>query len=92
MADRLCYYIPPDQTPTEAGYRVAVVFENEDGYRWTGGDGKEPWYWGKTLAEAEKICDEQNEKRFGLSPKDAAILVLRSMTIKAKPSRKRKAK
>lgn len=84
-ARRFCYYIPPDQQPDpKDGYRVAVVYEDEDGYHWTGDEpgtpgGRRPWYWGKTLEEAEKICAEQNQEKLGLSAKEADILVMRSM-------------
>jgi hypothetical protein len=82
---RFCYYIPALQTPRAAGFRVAVVFEDEGGFRWTGGNGKEPYYWGPTLEEAEQACAEQNE-RLGLSAKDVADIIAQS---KARGLRKR---
>lgn len=81
-AGRFCYYIPPTQEPGPEGWRVAIVWEDEDGYHWTGDEerGVQPWFWGDTLKAAEKLCAEAN-KRLGLTEKEAAIIVMRSMTL-----------
>lgn len=59
-----CYFIPP-QTPDRKGFIPACVIENVEGYRMMSGNGEfsEPWYWGKTEVEANRVCDEMNAKR-----------------------------
>ncbi len=91
---RYCYYIPPDQTPDKkSGFRVAIVNANEDGYRWTGdtpeGGLKLPWYWGKTLAEAEAVCKKQNQDKLGLSELQVAKIITESMSRKSTDARRR---
>lgn len=81
---RFCYYIPPDQTPDpKRGYRVAIVNANEAGYYWTGdtpeGGLKAPWYWGKTLAEAEMVCKQQNRDKLGLTEMQVFSIITESM-------------
>lgn len=67
------------------GYRVALVFEGEDGYRptgtwpYNGGVGEVmPWFWGDTIEKARTACDSYNE-RFGIPREEAWAIVARSM-------------
>jgi hypothetical protein len=76
---RICYYIPPTQTPDPgSGYRVAIVEEDNAGYRWTGdapeGGRQQPYYWGSTLAEAEAVARGEN-RRLGLTDDDVLHIV-----------------
>jgi hypothetical protein len=76
---RQCFYIPVEQFD-ENGYIPSLVTEGQPGHApLTGnGPGASPWYWGKTYAEAQRVCAGQNAKR-GISPKDAAEIVFSSM-------------
>jgi hypothetical protein len=82
-------WIPPDESSHVEGhgYRVAVVTAGEAGYQLTGtwpygGRAGEqmPWFWGPTLEDAARIAEEQNQ-RIGVSPEEAALVVLRSMSL-----------
>lgn len=81
---RKCFFIPIDGFVDGEGFRVSVVTEDEPGHCPTGvwpQDGTEvrPYFWGKTFEEATAICEQQNERFFGLSPKDVAEIVASSM-------------
>jgi hypothetical protein len=93
---RICYHIPVDQTPDpECGYRVAVVEEGVAGYSWTGdapeGGLKEPYYWGKTLAEAQAVARDEN-LRLGLTEEDVCEIVNSSVRAQLHATDKRKRK
>lgn len=102
---RTIVWVDPAQYVKGRGYRVSIVKEGEEGHYPTGvwpNDGTKtmPWFWGPTLADAEKAAIEYNRK-LGVSPKQAALIVLRSMGMKkllepapkpAKPKTKRKKK
>ena len=67
------------------GFRVAIVVAGDDGYRltgtwpYTGKPGETmPWFWGPTLAEAERLAKEQN-RRIGVTPEEASLVLLRSI-------------
>lgn len=84
---RSAYYVPPDAYIEGHGFRIAVVFEEDSaGYYPTGDwpyDGKPGQtmpYFARTADydEANKIARGMNE-RLGLSPKEAAIIIARSM-------------
>jgi hypothetical protein len=87
---RWCYWIPADGYVEGHGYRVSIVVEYEAGHyptgdnAWIAGDhGKrKPWFWGHDYDAARKVADDLNQERHGLSPKDAALLVATSMSIK----------
>ena len=78
------------------GYRVAVVVAGEDGFHWTGtrpytgaiGETL-PYFWGPTLDDAKRVAATQNERRFGVTPEVATIIILRSMS--SGPRRRRRA-
>ena len=76
---RKCFYIPDDQFD-ENGYIPSLVTEGEPGHAPLKGNGAHasPWYWGKTYEEAMTVCVKENE-RLGISPEDAARIVLSSM-------------
>lgn len=75
-----CFYINPSQATTEHGYVPSVVVAGEPGHSPLVGRGRcsEPWYWGKTLDEAEATCERLN-KRDGVSAELASLIVLSSM-------------
>lgn len=76
---RWCYFIPLDGFVPGKGFRVSVVFENEPSHYQTGGDGKEPWFWGMTYEEAEEVAAKQNETKLGLSARDVWDIISSSM-------------
>jgi len=80
MDKRTCFYIDPTQTPDEDGYIPSLVTEGEPGHAplTGGGDFQTPWYWGKTLAEAEATAAKANAEQ-GLSPRDVIDIVMSSM-------------
>jgi len=85
QARMVCWINPLDRVENY-GFRVAFVIEGEDGYRPTGNwpyGGKVgeamPWFWGPTLAIAEKLADEYNE-RLGVSKEDASKIIARSIS------------
>jgi len=75
---RQCFCIPPSSL-TEYGYVPSLVTENEPGHSPMAGEGKTPWYWGKTIERAEQICARVNQKRFGISPATANRIVASTM-------------
>jgi hypothetical protein len=76
---RTCFYIPPDQHD-ENGWIPSVVTEGEPGHAPLKGNGPcaQPWYWGKTLAEAEATADRENA-RLGLTRDEVLDIVLSSL-------------
>lgn len=83
------YYVPGNDVPggylEGHGYVVAIVVAGEDGYHWTGDipyQGKQgqkaPLVWGHDLAKARKMAEGQNRK-LGLTPEVASLLIARSM-------------
>lgn len=90
---RFCYCIPPDSFVAGFGYRVSIAIERKPGHFPTGSDAylegdasaQQPWFWGETFEEAQKICDEMNASHFGYTPKEAAIIVASTMGGDAKP-------
>lgn len=79
MSKKFCYVIIPDQKD-ENGYIPSAVFEGKKGhYPMTGkGDCAAPWYWGKDLETAQRICDEQN-KTMGISKAEAHKMIAAAM-------------
>lgn len=85
---RVVAFIPVDGYVEGHGWRVSLVIEGEAFHRPTGNwpyhgkrDEVMPWFWGDGLSyvEALKLCDEHNERRAGISRKDAALIIGRSM-------------
>lgn len=79
-------YIPPGSHVEGHGYRVSIVVDGEAHHRPTGDwpyEGKKgqtaPWFWGPTFEDAQAAAVEYNQK-MGISEKEAAIIVARSMT------------
>ncbi len=68
---KYCYIILFDQRD-ENGFIPSIIQEGILGHRpMTGqGDYSVPWYWGKTFGEAQKVCEEKNQ-RLGISPQRA---------------------
>lgn len=88
---RRCYYLQetqPDPTrpdPTDRNsFLVCLVFENESGFFPATGNGPcaSPWYWNK------ETCEEQNRRKFNLTPEEAFKIVASSMF--PKPAKKRR--
>ena len=75
-----CYYVDPCQDPGERGFIPSLVVAGESGHRPMIGSGKfsSPWYWGKTLEEAEATCERVNAKR-GIDAELASAIVASSM-------------
>ena len=90
---RRAYYIPYEGLVEGRGYRVSIVFEFTAGHFPTGDDAflagdytkRKPWFWGHSYEEACKFAEEMNQKDFDLSPKEAALIIASSMSIKEKP-------
>ena len=84
MSKRFCYYVNPVQDPADhGGYVPSMVTEGEPGHCPLTGDPKKlqsAWVWGKTLEEAEAVCDSQNEK-LGITKVEAFKIVGSSMVI-----------
>lgn len=76
---RQCYWIMVDQFD-ENGFIPSLVTEGEAGHQPLNGglDGK-PWYWGKTYADAKRICAKVNQDDFGLDESECLKIVLSSM-------------
>jgi len=77
---KMCYTILPTQYEEGKGYIPSLVIDGEHGHRPLTGQGEfaEPWYWGPTLEDAERIAAQKNAE-MGISPKEAMQMVLRSM-------------
>jgi hypothetical protein len=77
--NKFCYVVMPTQRDKN-GFIPSMVKEGEMGHYPMMGKGEcaSPWYWGKTLKEAEEICKEAN-KKLGLTDKEVEELTLYSM-------------
>lgn len=90
---RWCYWIPAEGYVKGRGYRVSIVFEYEAGHYPTGDDAwiagdhakRKPWFWGHDHDQARKTAEDLNQQRLGLSPRDVALIVATSMSIKERP-------
>ena len=80
FSKRRCFYIDPTQKPPPEGYVPSLVFEDDPGHCPMLGNGPHavPWYWGKTLEEAEATCSQVNTKD-GLSDRDVVEIICSSM-------------
>ena len=78
---RFCYTIIEGQVDERGRYIPSTVFEGEKGHHpMTGADAAtQPWTWGDTLAEAEKVCASKNES-MGLSADDVNQIIGTSMS------------
>ena len=83
---RQCFWIPPDQHD-ENGWIPSLVTEGQPGHAPFTGNGRlaRPWYWGKTLAEAQATAERENLGTFGLSPDEALAIVLSSIRVDSQP-------
>ena len=84
---RFCYFVPLDGYVEDHGYRVSIVFENEEGHRPSGNwpySGKVgevlPWFWGHDYEKACEMASKKNQE-IGLSALEATIIVGRSMNL-----------
>ena len=77
---RRCYYILQSSFDPEHGYIPVAITENEAGYRPMTGQGTAaaPWYWGRDLATARRICDDANTG-LGHTASDVREIVLSSL-------------
>lgn len=81
---RQCFWISGRERTEGGGYIPSVVTENAAGYLPLAGDGTEfarPYDWGKSMIEAQSLCDKQNMVTYGLSPEEAKAIVLSSMRV-----------
>lgn len=79
---RKCYWIDPTQVPDEGGYVPSLVVEGEAGHSPMRGDAstfQAPWYWGKTLAEANATAERTNLEDFGLDKDEVFEIIFSSM-------------
>jgi hypothetical protein len=91
MTNRLAYFV--DETfMTPNGIVPAVAEENVPGYSMCIGNGEfaSPWYWGKDIATAQKICDDANAK-LGLTPAEARDIVASSIAAQNREQEAREA-
>jgi len=84
---RFAYYVPADGYVEGKGYRVSVVFEDEDGHYPTGtwpyegkADQKMPWFWGGVSHRAAEVQCKAENARMGVSELDAFKIVMSSMS------------
>jgi hypothetical protein len=77
---RQCFYIPEGQFD-ENGYIPSLVTEDTPGHAPLTGKGRcaRPWYWGRTLEEAQATAARENVRVFGLSPEQALEILISSM-------------
>lgn len=80
---RMCAYIPPGGYVEGQGYRASFVFEGEPGHFPTGEwpcppGGKQPWFWGESIEDANKAAEDYNEK-LGLSQREVTEIISSSM-------------
>lgn len=82
---RMVYFVCDDFFVEGHGYRVSIVMEGEKGHRPTGTwpfhgglDEKMPYFFGPTLAEAQKRCLALN-LRMGIDARETALIVASSM-------------
>lgn len=95
-APKMVYFVDATAYVEGHGYRVSIVVEGENGHRPTGDDdwqtnprARMPYFWGPSLADAERAAEEQNE-RMGISKREAFEIVSASMFPKGKIARKRR--
>lgn len=79
---RFCYTVNANCEKDEHGIVPSAVFEHTPYHYPMLGNGRhaQPWYWGKTLDEAQQVCDVANAK-LGLSPVDVAEIIASSMAV-----------
>jgi len=79
---RFCYYVGADCVRDTNGIVPSAVFEHTPGHAPMLGNGPfaRPWYWGHTLEEAQRVCDQQNAAR-GLSARDVAHILASSLCL-----------
>lgn len=82
--DKYIAWIDPQGWVKGRGHLVSIVIDGENGVRRTGGQGKEPWYWGdpndeaKSLEIAEKDAKDYNLKH-GIDQEQADDILNESM-------------
>lgn len=78
---RQCFTILVGQVG-EHGYIPSLVTEGEPGHQPLVGRGElsEPWYWGKTLEQAGRVCELANAETFGLDAAEAKEITDSSIT------------
>ena len=74
-----CYFIPVDQHD-EHGYIPSIVVGGDPGHYPMLGNGEHatPWYWGKTLEQAQEVAREANARR-GITELQEAFIIASSM-------------
>lgn len=81
MEPRQCFVILNDQFHPERGYVPSLVTENQPGHAPLVGRDElaRPWFWGRTLEEAEATCERVNRETFGLEPDETLQIVISSI-------------
>lgn len=79
---RQCYAVFAGQWNPDMGYIPSVVTEGEAGHSPLIGRGElsSPWYWSRTLEDAQRICDYHNAKDFHLTTEEAKEIIASSIT------------
>lgn len=82
---RIVYFVCEDFKVEGRGYRASIIKEGEKGHYptgtwpYTGAVGESlPYFWGPTLADAQKRAEYQNA-RMGIDATEAALIVAGSM-------------
>ena len=78
---RRCFVVLHSSYVEGQGYIPSLAIEGESGHYPMSGrtDDQLPWYWGPDYDTAQATADDINERRFGLSPTQAARIVASSM-------------
>lgn len=72
MEQRLVYFIMETVRSEDGQFIPCIAVEGEKGYNRT------DWKWGTDKEQAQKFCDERNEK-MGIDRKEAMKIQLRTM-------------
>jgi hypothetical protein len=82
---RQCFWIPAEPYD-ERGWVPSLVTESELGHQPLTGKGAQaqPWFWGRTYAEAQATAKRENAGTFGLSPQQASEIVISSIRMRTR--------
>lgn len=77
-----CVYVDAGQYPDDhGGFVPSVVVKDEAGhYPMLGKDGASPWVWGPDYKSANKVAEEYNRDRLGLTQDQVDEIIISSMT------------
>lgn len=91
LENRFCFVILED-SKDENGYIPCVVEEGEPGYSPMTGNGRgaAPWYWGRTLEEAEAVAARYNTEQLHLTEEDVARIVASSVAAQLRQHKRKR--